>query len=537
MVVEGNQGDWGLDVSIVLDVELQAEVDEREGGRSGMAILDPEIQYSGQDRIPSLEPEWPADLPGVVASPVEPPRVRRRLLGCQLIADVIGLSMAVFAGPAVIAVFSAHEGDRHQHVGQVLLVGLAAIPLFIGVFALHGLYRGVSQRISMSVFPDLRNIAHALAIAGFVFVIILYFAQEGGQLRSMSVAKVVSVCLAAAVLVPLARALAFGPFASPEVRTVPIIVVGTGKLAATVASHLRAQSGVNFVGFVDDHPLESRDVIGKLRDLPALCQEHGVARVVVCFSRTHPEHTTEMLRGLAGTVGVSIIPRYYELITNNSRVEDLSGLTMLDITPSALSLPARFVKRFFDLMVSSLILLVTSPIFLGMAVAIKVSSRGPVFFRQARTGRHEQPFAVLKFRSMYEDAESQRSELSGLNEVDGPLFKVINDPRVTPVGRFMRRKSLDELAQLVNVWKGDMSLVGPRPFVVAESQAIEGWARKRFEVRPGMTGLWQVSGRNELSHLELCRLDYQYVASWTFWWDMQILWNTPRAVLKGRGAS
>ena len=537
MVVEGDQGDWGLDVSIVLDAQGQAEVDEREGGRSGMAILNPELHYAGQDRTHALEHPWRADLPDVLLGPTERPRVRRRVLGSQLIADVIGLSMAILVGPVVIAAFSAHEADRHEHIWQGILVGLAAVPLFIGVFALHGLYRGVSQRISMSVFPDLRNIAHALAIAGFAFVIILYFAREGGQLPSMSVAKVVSLCLAAAVLVPLARALAFGPFASPAVRTVPIIVVGTGKLAATVASHLRAQSGVNFVGFVDDHPLESHDVIGKLRELPALCQEHGVTRVVVCFSRTHPEHTTEMLRGLSGKVGVSIIPRYYELITNNSRVEDLSGLTMLDITPSALSLPARFVKRFFDVAVSTLILVVTSPIFLAMAVAIKVSSRGPVFFRQSRTGRHEQPFEVLKFRSMYEDAESRRSELSGLNEADGPLFKVSNDPRVTPVGRFMRRKSLDELAQLINVWKGDMSLVGPRPFVVAESEAIAGWARKRFEVRPGMTGLWQVSGRNELSHLELCRLDYQYVASWTFWWDMQILWNTPRAVLKGRGAS
>jgi len=536
MVVEGDQGDWGRDVSTVTDVELQAEVDEKEGRRCGMAILDPEIQHSSRDRAQSLELPWPADLPDV-AIPAEAPRIRRRRLGTQLIADVIGLSMAVAAGSAVIAALSTHQGAEVEHAWQFILVGLAAIPLFIGVFALHGLYRGVSQRISMSVFPDLRNIGHALMVAGFVFVIILYFAQEAGKLQSMSVANVLSVCLAAAIFVPLARALAFGPFASPAVRTLPIIVVGTGKLAATVASHLRAQSGVSFVGFVDDRPVESRDVIGKLGDLPALCQEYGVARVVVCFSRTHPEHTTEMLRGLSGKVGVSIIPRYYELITNNSRVEDLSGLTMLDISPSALSLPARFVKRFFDLAVSTLVLVVASPIFLAMAVAIKVSSRGPVFFRQTRTGRHEQPFVVLKFRSMYEDAESQRSELSGLNEVDGPLFKVSNDPRVTPVGRFMRRKSLDELANLVNVWKGDMSLVGPRPFVVAESEAIEGWARKRFEVRPGMTGLWQVSGRNELSHLELCRLDYQYVASWTFWWDMQILWNTPRAVFKGRGAS
>jgi len=171
------------------------------------------------------------------------------------------------------------------------------------------------------------------------------------------------------------------------------------------------------------------------------------------------------------------------------------------------------------------------------AIVIKWTSPGPVFFRQTRTGRDEAPFQVLKFRTMYQDAEARKSELLHLNEVDGPLFKMVDDPRITGPGRFLRRTSLDELPQLINVWRGDMSLVGPRPFVVSEAAEIEGWARKRFEARPGMTGLWQVSGRNELSHLELCRLDYLYVASWSFWWDMQIMWRTPGSMFKGRGAS
>ncbi len=244
-----------------------------------------------------------------------------------------------------------------------------------------------------------------------------------------------------------------------------------------------------------------------------------------------------MLKSLAGQVGVSIVPRYYELITGRSHVEDLSGLPMLDIAPAAMSWGARFLKRTVDIAVSSAVLLVISPLMLLIAAAVKCTSPGPVFFRQQRTGRNEHPFYVLKFRTMYEDAEARRDELEHLNEMDGPLFKVRNDPRVTRVGRFLRRTSLDELPQLINVWKGDMSLVGPRPFVVAEASRIEGWARKRFEARPGMTGLWQVSGRNELSHLELCRLDYLYVASWSLWWDMQILWQTPATIFKGRGAS
>jgi len=210
---------------------------------------------------------------------------------------------------------------------------------------------------------------------------------------------------------------------------------------------------------------------------------------------------------------------------------------MLDIAPASLSAAARFLKRSFDIVVSSLILLLIAPLFGVFALMIKLTSSGTVFFRQERTGRNAQPFSMMKFRTMYSDAEARRHELDHLNEVDGPLFKVQNDPRVTRLGRFLRRTSLDEIPQLINVWKGDMSLVGPRPFVVAEAVLIEGWARKRFEARPGMTGLWQVSGRNELSHLELCRLDYLYVASWSFGWDMHILWQTPATMLRGRGAS
>jgi len=220
------------------------------------------------------------------------------------------------------------------------------------------------------------------------------------------------------------------------------------------------------------------------------------------------------------------------------RLFQVGRLQMMNLALSPVeSFAYTVLKRTFDLVFAILGVVILSPALLAIALLVKLSSPGPVFFRQIRTGRDEEPFAILKFRTMYEDAESRRQELADLNQVDGPLFKIKDDPRITPVGRFLRRRSLDELAQLFNVWKGDMSLVGPRPFVVAEAERIEGWARKRFEVRPGMTGLWQVSGRNELSHLELCRLDYQYVASWSFGWDMQILWNTPRAVFRGRGAS
>jgi exopolysaccharide biosynthesis polyprenyl glycosylphosphotransferase len=500
-----------------------------------MAIVEPELRAILREQ-PTALVNHPDLRTGLNQHVGQAARVRRHTLRRLLVADVAGLALAAIVGPLVwSAIFLGASGSGH--LGKTYLFDLAVIPLFIATFTLYGLYRGVTRRISMSVFADLRNIMHALMISGLLFAAVAFVATKNFQFDDMSVAKITTMCLVALVSVPLARVVAFSLLGHASEGTVPVIVVGTGKLAQTVASHLRAHSSVNFIGFVDDNPLGAGDVIGELEDLPELCRRYSVARVVVCFSQTHPERTTEMLKSLAGQVGVSIVPRYYELITSRSHVDDLSGLPMLDIAPASLSAGARFFKRSFDIVVSSLILLAVSPLFVVVATAIKLTSSGSIFFKQVRTGKNEQPFSMMKFRTMFKDAESRRHELEHLNEVDGPLFKVQNDPRVTRPGRFLRRTSLDEIPQLINVWKGDMSLVGPRPFVVSEALMIEGWARKRFEARPGMTGLWQVSGRNELSHLELCRLDYLYVASWSFWWDMNILWQTPATIFRGRGAS
>jgi exopolysaccharide biosynthesis polyprenyl glycosylphosphotransferase len=520
---------------------LRAEAERITGmgkGRpAGVAILEPEVRNVLRDQTADVV-DYRHLRVGLRQHVHAAARVRRHALRRLLIADAAGLALAGILGLLVVSTLSTDPHNSSSHLGSIYLFNLAVVPLFIASFAVYGLYRGVTRRISMSVFSDLRNILHALMISGFLYAIVAYVAANDFNFEGLGVAKITAMCLTAMVTVPLARTTSFSLLGRRSlVASVPVIVVGTGKLAQTVASHLRAHSSVKFIGFVDDNPLGHGDVIGELEDLPELCRTHNVSRVVVCFSQTHPERTTEMLKSLAGQVGVSIVPRYYELITSRSHVEDLSGLPMLDIAPASLSAGARFLKRSFDIVISSLILLAVSPLIAVVAVLIKVTSSGPVFFKQVRTGRGEVPFSMMKFRTMYRDAESRRHELDHLNEVDGPLFKVVNDPRVTRPGRFLRRTSLDEIPQLINVWKGDMSLVGPRPFVVSEALMIEGWARKRFEARPGMTGLWQVSGRNELSHLELCRLDYLYVASWSFWWDMHILWQTPTTIFRGRGAS
>jgi lipopolysaccharide/colanic/teichoic acid biosynthesis glycosyltransferase len=194
------------------------------------------------------------------------------------------------------------------------------------------------------------------------------------------------------------------------------------------------------------------------------------------------------------------------------------------------------VKRGFDLVVSSLVIVVGLPLWATVAAAVKLTSRGPVFYRDRRIGLGERAFGMMKFRTMYADASDRQAALESVNEASGPLFKIKDDPRVTPVGRFLRRFSLDELPQVLNVLWGEMSLVGPRPLPIRDYEQLQPWHRKRYLVLPGMTGLWQVSGRIDLSFDDLVRLDFYYIENWSIWLDITILARTLPAVLARRGA-
>jgi lipopolysaccharide/colanic/teichoic acid biosynthesis glycosyltransferase len=197
----------------------------------------------------------------------------------------------------------------------------------------------------------------------------------------------------------------------------------------------------------------------------------------------------------------------------------------------------RHGKRIFDLLISAVLFILLSPLFLALALAIKLESRGPVFYVSTRLGRRSRAFRFLKFRSMLRGAELLKSDLEHLNEMDGPVFKIRHDPRVTRMGRLLRKTSLDELPQLISVVRGDMSLVGPRPPIPAEVEQYELWQRRRLSVTPGITCLWQVSGRNRISFIEWMRLDMEYIDHLSFGLDLKILLLTVPAVLRGSGAS
>jgi exopolysaccharide biosynthesis polyprenyl glycosylphosphotransferase len=236
-------------------------------------------------------------------------------------------------------------------------------------------------------------------------------------------------------------------------------------------------------------------------------------------------------------VHVSIVPNYFELFASNATIEDLEGIPVVSLPTMRFSRSVRALKRTVDIVASGLGLLALSPLLAVVALLIKLDSPGPVFFLQRRQGRGGREFHIVKFRTMVQDAEDKRFELSDLNDMEsaGPLFKIKDDPRVTRIGRFLRKSSIDELPQLFNVLRGEMSLVGPRPFVVHESEQITGWAGRRLETTPGITGLWQVLGRNDIPFEEMVKLDYIYVTNWSLWWDVKILCQTIPVVLGRRG--
>ena len=234
-------------------------------------------------------------------------------------------------------------------------------------------------------------------------------------------------------------------------------------------------------------------------------------------------------------VRVSVLPRLLEVVGSSVEFDDLHGVTVMGVRRFELTRSSAAFKRAFDLLGASLGLLAVSPLLVVIAAAVKLDSRGPVFFGQQRVGRHGQRFRMLKFRTMVPDAEALKESLRDRNEAKEGLFKIAKDPRVTRVGRLLRASALDELPQLLNIFRGEMSLVGPRPLVIDEDERIEGWHRRRLELMPGMTGPWQILGPSRVPLKEMVAIDYLYVANWSLWTDIKILLRTVPHVLGRRG--
>jgi exopolysaccharide biosynthesis polyprenyl glycosylphosphotransferase len=273
------------------------------------------------------------------------------------------------------------------------------------------------------------------------------------------------------------------------------------------------------------------------RDLVELVHELNADTIAVCGSTSaEPDELRRLAWQLEGTgIDLVVAPQLTDVAGPRVHIRPIEGLPLLHVEEPKLSGVAWLAKNLLDRVAAALGLLVLIPVFFGISLAIKMTDRGPAFFRQLRVGHEGRIFRVWKFRTMYLDAEERKSKLVTANESDGMLFKIKDDPRVTPVGRMLRASSLDELPQLINVLKGEMSLVGPRPLPADDGDYL-GDVRRRLLVRPGMTGLWQVSGRSDLSWDEAVRLDLYYVDNWSLAYDLSILWRTIGVVVARKGA-
>ncbi|MGZ4202625.1 MAG: sugar transferase [Thermoleophilaceae bacterium] len=454
-------------------------------------------------------------------------RFRRALA----IADVAAMLLA-FAGVLLL-------GGGSPAPTAVLLV-----PLVVAAGKVAGLYDRDENLLSKSTIDELP----ALLQIATVYSLAVWLGGRAFVAGSLGRVEVIELWALLFVALGAGRSIARRTVlhASASERC---LVLGDPAVAEALRSKLEAGPLINatVVGYIPldggkplhtllDPPPGSLPLLGSLSDVAGALWEHRIDRVLIDAS-TIPagDRLLDKIR-LIESVGVkvSLVPRLLEVVGWSVALDDVEGIPLLGVRGYGLTQSSRFLKRVLDLCGSLAALVLLAPLLVAVSVAVRLSSRGPVLFRQPRVGRNGRTFNLLKFRTMYDGADAAKPGLLDLNEADG-LFKIADDPRVTPVGRVLRRTSLDELPQLVNVLRGEMSLVGPRPLVVEEDSLVQGWLRRRLDVTPGMTGMWQVLGSARIPLHEMVKLDYLYRSNWSLWLDLKILLRTVPFVLARRG--
>jgi exopolysaccharide biosynthesis polyprenyl glycosylphosphotransferase len=472
-------------------------------------------------------------------------RVSSRRALVTVCADVIALMIALFVAVAALPDVS-HIPVLGRAVAEFtetrppLLVVATIVPWTVFIMYGYGMYRGSARSINTGVTADALHGLTALSVSAWsVLVIMLIVAGSTDALGFIAVFWGVEV-----ITVPVCRSVARAAFWQSSRLSERTLIIGAGAvghlLGEKIAKH--PEYNIKLVGYLDDgEPFESSrasvPVVGGLEDLNDVIDQYGVTRAIIAFSRARHQQILDVVRTCGDRgVRVNIVPRLFEILSSQTSMDDVEGIPLLDVAHVELSRFNMIVKRVFDLLVGGILLLVALPLIGVLAVAIKIDSRGPVFFRQERMGRGGKVFRIYKLRSMHVDAEDRRHDLVEQNEYSGPMFKIKSDPRTTRLGGFLRKLSLDEVPQIFNVLRGEMSLVGPRPLWVDEAARCRGWTKKRLDITPGMTGLWQVTGRNDVPFDEMVKLDYMYVTGWTLSWDIKLLLETIPTVLARRGA-
>lgn len=414
-------------------------------------------------------------------------------------------------------------------------VTLLAVPLVVAASKVTGLYDRDELLLRKTSTLDE---APALFNAATLVALLAALADASGVDLGLTGGTLLALWLGELLLLLLFRTAARS-FAMRRTPVERCLVVGDADAWARVRTKLAESPHTNscafgYVPMRDRIRAEDPQPLGTLEELDSVVHEHEVHRIVVAPPASGADPSLDVVRrAKALGVKVSVVPRIFEVVGSSVAFDDVDGMTLLGVRRFGLTRSSAFVKRALDLAGSVLGLLVIAPFLALTAAAIKLDSPGPVFFRQKRVGRSDEVFEIVKFRTMVADADARKAELAALSEPEG-LFKMAEDPRVTRVGRWLRRTSLDELSQLLNVVRGQMSLVGPRPLVLAEDRYVEGWHRRRLYIKPGMTGPWQILGSDRIPLYEMVKIDYLYVANWSLWADIKILLRTVMYILQRR---
>ena len=462
--------------------------------------------------------------------------VRRMLL----LADVAGLMLALLAAEWIV---NSHSSTGALDAHAELAFFVITIPAWIVIAKLYGLYDHDEERTDHSTADDFAGVFHMVTVCSWLFLMGCYVSRAAHP----SLPKLALFWGLAVVLVTTGRASARAVSRRSVLYLQNTVIVGAGDVGQLIAKKLlqHPEYGINLVGFVDAQPKERREdlehlaLLGPPERLASVVRLFDVERVIVAFSNETHQETLDLIRDLKGLdadVQIDIVPRLFELVAAGVGVHAVEGLPLISLPPARLSRSSKLLKRSMDLALSIVALVLLAPLLVLIACSIKLDSPGPVFFRQVRMGRGGRTFRIVKFRSMYADAETRKAEVAYLNKhlADGDprMFKIREDPRVTRVGWWLRRFSADELPQLWNVLAGEMSLVGPRPLILSEHLHVQDWAERRLDLKPGITGLWQVLGRDDIPFAEMVRLDYLYVIGWSLWKDVRLVLGTVPVLLR-----
>jgi len=413
----------------------------------------------------------------------------------------------------------------------------AGVPILVVCAKLTGLYdrdETLLRKTTLDEAPKLFQLATLCALVTWLAggllthrpldrheALFLWLALAGGLIAARAVSRALALRVA-----PVERCLFIGDRVSAE--TIRSKLCARGGVKAEVVAHLDLDK---VSSWSTDSFSEAR--LAEIRDLTQTLDVH---RAIIAPRSVDGGEMLNLVRTLKAVgVRVSVLPRLLEVVGSSVEFDDLHGVTVMGVRRFELTRSSAAFKRVFDLLGAGLGLLAVCPLLLVIAVAVKLDGGGPVFFRQLRVGRHGQRFQMLKFRTMVPEAEAMKDALREHNEAQDGLFKIARDPRVTRVGRWLRASALDELPQLWNIVRGEMSLVGPRPLVIDEDRRIEGWHRRRLELMPGMTGPWQILGPTRVPLKEMVAIDYLYIANWSLWTDIKILLRTVPHVLGRRG--